>query len=82
MALLVSMITTVLLAGVSNTATAAAADQPNAVSVPGDFGSEVGCPGDWQPDCAQVQLTRRGNDDVWSATLTLPAGSYCVQGRD
>ena len=76
LALLVSMITTVSLAGVSNTATAAVADQPNAVSVPGDFGAQVGCPGDWQPDCAQVQLTRRSNDDVWSTTLTLKAGSY------
>jgi pullulanase-type alpha-1,6-glucosidase len=52
------------------------APQPDAVSVPGDFGAQVGCPGDWQPDCAQVQLTRRSNDDVWSATLTLKAGSY------
>ena len=76
LALLVSMITTISLVGVSNTATAAAADQPTAVSVPGDFGAQVGCPGDWQPDCAQVQLTRRSNDDVWSTTLTLKAGSY------
>jgi pullulanase-type alpha-1,6-glucosidase len=56
--------------------TAAADPQPDAVSVPGSFGSGVGCPGDWQPDCAQVQLTRRTNDDVWSITLNLPAGSY------
>ncbi|HST46749.1 pullulanase-type alpha-1,6-glucosidase [Jatrophihabitans sp.] len=58
-------------------APAGAADpQPGAVSVPGSFGSEVGCPGDWQPDCDQVQLTRRANDGVWSRTLALPAGSY------
>ncbi len=50
--------------------------QPAAVSVPGSFGAQVGCPGDWQPDCAQVQLARRGNDDIWSTTLTLNAGSY------
>ena len=50
---------------------ASAADpQPSAVSVPGSFGAQVGCPGDWQPDCAQVQMTRRANDDVWSLTLT------------
>jgi pullulanase-type alpha-1,6-glucosidase len=56
---------------------ASAADpQPSAVSVPGSFGAQVGCPGDWQPDCAQIQLTRRSNDDVWSVTLTLAAGSY------
>ena len=55
---------------------AVADPQPSAVSVPGSFGAQVGCPGDWQPDCAQVQLTRRSNDDVWSTTLTLRAGSY------
>ena len=54
----------------------AADPQPAAVSVPGSFGAQVGCPGDWQPDCAQLQLTRRSNDDVWSTTLTLKAGNY------
>ncbi len=56
---------------------AAAADpQPTAASVPGSFGGEVGCPGDWQPECAAIQLAKRSNDDVWSASLTLPAGAY------
>jgi pullulanase-type alpha-1,6-glucosidase len=64
-------------AGLLATAPAGAADpQPDAVSVPGSFGSQVGCPGDWQPDCAQLQMTRRSNDDVWSLTLNLAAGSY------
>jgi pullulanase-type alpha-1,6-glucosidase len=60
-------------------AAAAAADpsaQPAAVSVPGSFGAQVGCPGDWQPDCANVALTRRSNDDVWSTSLQLTEGSY------
>ena len=26
-----------------------AAQSPTAVSIPGDYQSEVGCPGDWQP---------------------------------
>jgi len=51
------------------------ATQPDAVSVPGDFGSEVGCPGDWQPECDQLQMTQR-SDGVWSVTLDLPAGSF------
>lgn len=50
--------------------------QPDAVSVAGTFGAQVGCAGDWQPECDQVQLTRRTNDDVWSGTLTLKAGTY------
>ncbi len=49
---------------------------PDAVSVPGSFGDEIGCPGDWQPECGAAQLTRRANDDVWSLSVTVPAGSY------
>jgi pullulanase-type alpha-1,6-glucosidase len=73
----VAVLTAVLLPAQLLAVQPAAADpQPGAVSVPGSFGAQVGCPGDWQPDCAQVQMTRRGNDDVWSVTLTLAAGSY------
>jgi len=75
LALAVSAFT--ILGAVSVPNSVAVADpQPDAVSVPGSFGAQVGCPGDWQPDCAQLQLTRRSNDDVWSTTLTLQAGSY------
>ena len=77
-ALAVSVATMVALAITAIPVTAAAdtAGQPGAVSVPGSFGTQVGCAGDWQPECAQIQLTRRTNDDVWSRTLTLNAGSY------
>nr|WP_246284465.1 pullulanase-type alpha-1,6-glucosidase [Nocardioides perillae] len=51
-------------------------EQPGAVSVPGSFNQEVGCPGDWQPDCDAVQLTRDAADDVWKATLPVPAGTH------
>ena len=57
----------------------AAADHtppPSAVSVPGSHGTELGCPGDWQPECAQAQLTRDAADGVWKGTFTPPAGSY------
>lgn len=50
--------------------------QPDYVSVPGNLNSELGCPGDWQPDCAQAQLTRNPNDDIWRLTATVPAGDY------
>ena len=49
--------------------------QPDAVSIPGDLNSEMGCPGDWQPDCAAAALTL-GPDGVWTGTFDLPAGSY------
>ncbi|MFD0256937.1 alpha-amylase family glycosyl hydrolase [Kitasatospora indigofera] len=56
--------------------TAAAA--PAAVSVPGSFNSEIGCAGDWAPDCAQDQLTPRA-DGKWSVTLDLPAGTWAYK---
>ncbi len=61
-------------------ATSNAADpQPTAVSVPGDFNGEIGCTADWSPDCAQAQLTRRTNDDVWSMSVALPAGTFAYK---
>ena len=47
-----------------------------AVSMPGSHNSEIGCPGDWQPDCDQAQMTLDANDLVWKKTVTLPAGGY------
>jgi pullulanase-type alpha-1,6-glucosidase len=57
----------------------AAADHtpaPAAVSVPGSHNSEMGCSGDWQPDCPQAQLVLDPADGLWKGTYTLPAGSY------
>ncbi len=48
---------------------------PTSVSVPGSHNAAMGCPGDWQPDCAAARLTQRP-DGVWSGTFTLPAGTY------
>jgi len=77
LALAVSAITAISLSTVPAVSVAAAAPaEPGAVSVPGTFDQQVGCAGDWQPACAQIQLARRTNDDVWSTTLTLKAGTY------
>ena len=56
----------------------ARADTPNptSVTIAGSLQSELGCPGDWQPDCANTHLVFDGNDDVWQASFNLPAGSY------
>lgn len=49
-----------------------------AVSVPGSFNSEAGCPGDWQPDCENVQMTLV--DGIWTLTLDdLAAGTYAYK---
>ncbi|MEO7448183.1 MAG: alpha-amylase family glycosyl hydrolase, partial [Humibacillus sp.] len=51
--------------------------QPANVSVPGSHNSEMGCPGDWAPDCDQAQLTLDPKDDIWKGTYpALPAGDY------
>lgn len=53
--------------------------QPNAVSVPGDHNSEMGCPGDWAPDCDQAQLTLDAKDQVWKGTYTLPSAPHAYK---
>ncbi|GAA3688454.1 hypothetical protein GCM10022399_00030 [Terrabacter ginsenosidimutans] len=51
--------------------------QPANVSVPGSHNSEMGCPGDWQPDCAQAQLALDPKDEIWKGTYSsIPAGDY------
>ncbi len=49
---------------------------PVSVTVVGSLQSELGCPGDWQPDCAATHLTYDASDDVWQATFTVPAGDW------
>ena len=57
-------------------------EQPAGVAVPGDHNSEMGCPGDWQPDCAQAQLALDDDDEIWKGEFDLPAGVVCLQGGD
>jgi uncharacterized repeat protein (TIGR01451 family) len=49
---------------------------PTTVTIVGDFQDEIGCPGDWQPDCAVTYLTYDGDDDVWQGTFSIPAGNW------
>src|SRR5438132_1011368 len=49
---------------------------PSSVTIAGSLQSELGCPGDWQPDCAATHLTYDAGDDVWQGTFSLPAGNY------
>ncbi|MBC7561087.1 MAG: pullulanase-type alpha-1,6-glucosidase [Dermatophilaceae bacterium] len=51
--------------------------QPDNVSVAGSHNSEMGCTGDWQPECAQAQLALDAKDQIWKGKFsTIPAGSY------
>jgi hypothetical protein len=49
---------------------------PSSVTVAGTLQTALGCPGDWQPDCAASHLTYDAADTVWQGTFTIPAGSY------
>ncbi|HEX9990845.1 MAG TPA: alpha-amylase family glycosyl hydrolase [Chloroflexia bacterium] len=46
-------------------------------TVPGSFQSELGCSGDWQPDCLRSWLQDIDGDGIYSfETTAIPAGSY------
>lgn len=46
-------------------------------NVPGDFQDEIGCPGDWQPDCLASWLQDPDGDGIYTfQTISIPAGSY------
>lgn len=49
---------------------------PTSVTIAGSLQSELGCPGDWQPECSATQLVYDGEDDVWQAVFNVPAGSW------
>jgi glycosidase len=47
------------------------------VTAPGSFQSELGCPGDWQPDCLRSWLQDPDGDGTFTfQTDDLPAGNY------
>ena len=47
---------------------------PAGVALVGNLQSELGCPGDWQPDCAATELSANGS--VWEATFFIPEGNW------
>ncbi len=46
------------------------------VTLVGSLQDELGCPGDWQPDCAATYLNYDAEDDVFQRTFIVPSGSY------
>ena len=44
---------------------------PESVNIPGTHQDELGCSGDWQPDCEATQLTYDPEDDVWQGTFEI-----------
>ena len=50
------------------------------VTAPGDFQSELGCPGDWDPACMRSWLKDPDGDGTYTlAAAGVPAGSYQVK---
>ncbi len=49
---------------------------PTSVTIAGDLQDELGCPGDWQPDCAATHLAFDTDDAVWQGTFDVPAGDW------
>ncbi len=58
----------------------AAADHtplPDTVTLVGSLQSELGCPGDWQPECDTTHLQPvAGEPGVFRGTFTVPAGAF------
>src|SRR5690349_5570265 len=77
--LLISCISLVtLITGVLTPTPVLASHTPNptSVTIAGSLQSELGCSGDWQPDCAVTHLTYDAGDDVWQGTFNVPAGNW------
>ena len=49
---------------------------PSSVTVAGSLQAELGCSGDWQPDCAATRLGYDAGDDAWQGVFNVPAGSW------
>jgi hypothetical protein len=45
----------------------------------GDFQSEIGCAGDWDPGCLRSWLEDLDGDGIYTLSVTLPAGDYSVK---
>ncbi|WP_127792172.1 pullulanase-type alpha-1,6-glucosidase [Agromyces sp. LHK192] len=47
------------------------------VTVPGSFQSEIGCPGDWSPDCLASMMFDGDGDGVYTfSTAGIPEGAF------
>lgn len=51
----------------------ATAANPLSVTIAGNLQSEMGCSGDWQPECNASKLTYNANGDVWKGAFSISA---------
>ncbi len=64
------------LLALSPSAPASHTPDPTSVTIAGSLQSELGCPGDWQPECAATHLAYDAADTVWQGSFAVPAGSW------
>jgi pullulanase len=58
-------------------ASQASAQAPASVGIPGNYQSEAGCAGDWDPGCAATRLVYDANGDIWRNSFSItPAAAY------
>src|SRR5437867_1099229 len=65
-----------LAVGLTSPLAASHTPPPSSVTLAGSLQSELGCPGDWQPECASTHLTYDASDDVWQRAFDVPAGDW------
>ncbi|NJL93410.1 MAG: pullulanase-type alpha-1,6-glucosidase [Anaerolineae bacterium] len=49
---------------------------PTSVTLAGSFQDELGCANDWAPECEATFMEYNAGNDIWSATLEVPAGEW------
>ena len=78
-ALSVASISALVLAGLAVPlagAPTARADAPRTATLVGTLQDELGCSGDWQPDCTKTDLALVPGTSTYAAEFRVPAGSY------
>lgn len=79
-ALAAACVTPLTLGGLALPAFADHNATPGAVALVGSLQSEIGCPGDWQPECAASRLLPvEGSATLYRATFDVPAGTYAMK---
>jgi hypothetical protein len=71
-----SAVVTMLVICMPTTLWADHSPSPATVTIVGNLQDELGCPGDWQPDCASTYLAFDADDTVWQGVFNVPAGSW------
>src|SRR6266540_3483152 len=55
----------------ASVAQAQSPSNPDSVNIPGTHQDELGCPGDWQPECENTMLAYDEEDDVWQGVYEI-----------